>query len=377
MAIIKDEKRGVYYISFKYKMFDGSFKTTNIRNKSWKLNGVSKVSLKYMKAIEDIEIRKKTQELNTKYEREQKVSVGETFELFCKVMQSEGIDVETIKYYEMNMKNYYFKVVSEDTPCDEAFEPALIDDYKIKLKENGLNEQTINHRYNIIRKVIDFARSRKIITREYADEAIDLLKPLRTPKKELKENFFSNGKEDADKFIATFDTEDKEYRVPILTLFYGALRIGEFQGLKVKFFDKESGTLLIVGQVDPHGNYKSYTKTRSERVVKLPDLFVSEVQKYIEENKLLPNDYLFFGVKKDHIARTTIRRIVDKHLKLADLPHITIHGLRHSFATRMFDNGYDIREVQKQLGHSNMETTMKYYIHYTNSKRKKDFNDLL
>ena len=135
--------------------------------------------------------------------------------------------------------------------------------------------------------------------------------------------------------------------------------------------------MLIVGQVDPHGNYKSYTKTRSERVVKLPDLFVSEVQKYIEENKLLPNDYLFFGVKKDHIARTTIRRIVDKHLKLADLPHITIHGLRHSFATRMFDNGYDIREVQKQLGHSNMETTMKYYIHYTNSKRKKDFNDLL
>ena len=109
MAIIKDEKRGVYYISFKYKMFDGSFKTTNIRNKSWKLNGVSKVSLKYMKAIEDIEIRKKTQELNTKYEREQKVSVGETFELFCKVMQSEGIDIETIKYYEMNMKNYYFK----------------------------------------------------------------------------------------------------------------------------------------------------------------------------------------------------------------------------------------------------------------------------
>lgn len=153
----------------------------------------------------------------------------------------------------------------------------------------------------------------------------------------------------------------------LLSLLYSAgLRIGEAINLEIK--DIDSQRMLI---------HIKQAKGKKDRYTLLSPTFIKILRDYYITYK--PKKYLFEGQKGGKYSNTSAQKILKTALIKANIhKRITLHSLRHSFATHLLENGTDIRYIQELLGHSSPKTTM-IYTHVTETSLKKiknPFDDL-
>ena len=142
----------------------------------------------------------------------------------------------------------------------------------------------------------------------------------------------------------------------VLGLMYATgMRVSEVARAMFKDIDFDRNLINIW-----HGKHKV------DRQVALPKSYRELLRSLVDQAGR--NPYLFpseqgDGRSKRHLSTRTIQRVLERTLKLTSIQKAaTPHSLRHSFATHCFEDGCDIRRIQKVLGHANLETTT-IYVH--------------
>ena len=138
-------------------------------------------------------------------------------------------------------------------------------------------------------------------------------------------------------------------RAALTTAYAAGLRASEVAGLRIEDIDSARGVIQV-----RHG------KGAKDRNVMLSPQLLGILRTYWRLAR--PRLYLFPGRDEDHpIDQTVLHAACRLAVKAAGLTkRVTLHTLRHSFATHLLENGTDIRIIQVLLGHNNLSSTARY-----------------
>src|SRR3989338_2710566 len=142
--------------------------------------------------------------------------------------------------------------------------------------------------------------------------------------------------------------DNPKHKLMVSLMYSAGLRLSELVHLRIRDFEFDNN----------HG-WVRHGKGNKDRLFILPEKLKESILQLIQNN---PHDsYLFKGNKGNHISKESVYMIVKKAAKKAGIAkNVHPHTLRHSFATHLIENSYDVVSVQSLLGHSSPQTTMAY-----------------
>lgn len=164
---------------------------------------------------------------------------------------------------------------------------------------------------------------------------------------------------------SNMDSSPKLYGIMICL--YTGLRVGELMALR--WSDIDFGKKLMSVNKTCHDDYTSgeYKKcietpktSSSFREIPLTETLLSGLRKLRRVGK---SEYVIEGKDGKLISIRSYQKTFGSVLKKLGIPHIGMHGLRHTFATRSAEYGMDVKTLSEILGHSNPMITLKCYVH--------------
>ncbi|EIA31969.1 site-specific integrase [Ligilactobacillus salivarius] len=149
-------------------------------------------------------------------------------------------------------------------------------------------------------------------------------------------------------------------------LAYSGMRIGELLALKVSDIDFNTLQISITKTISSNADsrfelHKPKTST-GNRIISVDSDTINLISTLVKDKKMDDFIFRFYGCSKPYSPRT-IALWKNKIIKKANLREISLHGFRHTYTSLLFESGVNIKEIQKQLGHSKVEMTLNVYTH--------------
>lgn len=250
-------------------------------------------------------------------------------------LKLRGFSQKTIKSYIGHIRRFLEHNRNEEYPLKKE----LIEKYLLDLLE------TKNGSHSYVNQAVSAI---KFTLKNVNNDDMDIM--IKRPKKERKLPEVLS-KDEVLNILNALD--NKKHRAILFMVYSAGLRVGEVVRLKITDIDPDRMLIHIV-----------QGKGKKDRYTTLSEIALTELRNYAKEYK--SETWLFPGQNnKEFITERTVQRIFENaRAKARVKKKVSVHSLRHSFATHLLEGGIDLRYIQELLGHASSKTT-EIYTHVT------------
>ena len=209
-------------------------------------------------------------------------------------------------------------------------------------EERKLGDRSINYYNSVIRFIYEVTLD-KVLNKKQL--------PMRKKKKTV---YKVLTKEELSTFFNCVD--DFKFKTIFMLAYGSGLRIGEIANLRVEDIDSKKMRIFVR---EGKGNKERYTML-SEQSLEMLRIYWSKYRQNKRRGRIFLSESgaaITVGVIREHFRRYR------KKAKLSE--KVTMHTLRHCYATNLIENGATLIQVKELMGHSNIRSTMEY-VHVAN-----------
>lgn len=234
--------------------------------------------------------------------------------------------------------------------------------FETQHSSKNLSQETQQDYHRFLALVFAMARRQHVIETNPIEQ---LDKPLTSKKIEPQ----CLQPEDIQRIQEAAEQEPLPKRCLLHLLMVTGCRRGEIAGLQWSQIDW-SHSLIKINQTIQYtpqdGAYKETTKTRQERMIRIPAETLELLKNYRQwQTKKFhhPCDYVFTNKKGQSINPESISGYIRRFREKYNFPTLYAHMFRHSMASLLYHAGQDPVSISKRLGHANVSTTQNIYAH--------------
>jgi len=258
-------------------------------------------------------------------------------------------DLESRGKSDMTVKDYTAKVrlfqEHYDKPASQMGEKEIMDYQHYLLKEKGVSTSTVNTYNSALRFVYGVTLDKVLNLRKIPRVAHTRSIPVLPTKEELAYLFYLAG-------------DNLRNKALFMTIYGSGLRLGEASNLKTIDIDSVNRRIFISGG-----------KGGRDRYAMLPEKTLEVLREYWKVYQ--PKEWLFITKRGTKMTDKSIQDAWKTIVKRSGIPkRITVHTLRHCYATHLLNEGNNVFAIKRLLGHVRIDTTT-WYLQLSDSEALK------
>lgn len=289
-------------------------------------------------------------------------------------LKRSSVKESTFNKYEINLEKHIKPRLGEY--FSDILSEMMIEQFGYELlHEEMLSAKTVRDILSMLHSIL-----------EYAERQNPLMEPIRIvyPKENSREMRVLSCDEQK-RFTEYLLKNMDECRFGVLLALLTGLRIGEVCALKWENISTQNRTILVkqtmqrMKNTDSTGKHKTRIvlstpkSNTSARMIPLSNYTAGLCERWQVRD---PEAYILTGEAEKYLEPRTLQNRMKRYTKDCGLEGVHFHTLRHSFATRCVEVGFELKSLSEILGHSSTKITLECYVHSSMELKRENMEKL-